>query len=89
MNKTRWLYLILVIVILGVLLTGCKTVVQVKPEYPDFTIITPVRPTLETVTDSVPVEATRNLIKMISYAEQLENAIQSWTNFYEELKTND
>ena len=88
-TKHNWFYLIAVIVIVIVLLlTGCKTVVEVTPEYPEFTVITPERPVLETVQSDVPIEATRNLIKMMSYAEQLENALDTWTTFYEELKNN-
>lgn len=88
-TKHNWFYLIAVIVIVIVLLlTGCKTVVDVKSKYPEFTVITPERPVLETVQSDVPIEATRNLIKLMSYAEQLENALDTWATFYGELKNN-
>lgn len=77
--------LILILCFMVLLLCGCKTTNR-DVYYPDFRVITPSRPNLETVNENVPIEASRNLIKMISYAEQLENALTAWNDFYTRLQ---
>lgn len=76
---------LIVFVILS-LFCSCKTV-QTPVVLPKFKPMMPTRPILETVNEDVPIEAERNLIKLMSYSKQLEMICESWGEFYSSLQT--
>ena len=76
-----------VIILLIFLLIGCKSVEYITPSLPEFSPVIPERPELlETPKESeIPKEANINLVLLLGYAESLENVIESWEQFYNEL----
>lgn len=70
------------------MLTGCFTtkVEYVYPDLPALDVTLPERPTLERLNVSLPVEANRNTVKLISYIESLEVVIQNFQDYYTDLK---
>lgn len=81
----RWKNKILIL-IFSVFLTGCQTVKYIDADLPEINFIRPERPELEEVQGEVPTAATVNMVRLMSYAEQLENYADNWEQFYEGLK---
>lgn len=73
MKKRNKIVLILLVVLLVV--CSCKSSQGVIP--------LPSRPTLESVTEPVPIEAQRNTLKLIAYIERLELICKEYSNMVE------
>lgn len=76
-----------VIILLIFLLIGCKSVEYITPSLPEFSPVIPERPELLEIPkeSEIPKEANINLVLLMGYAESLENVIESWERFYNEL----
>lgn len=77
--------MILLVFLILFLICSCKTT-QANAFYPKFNPLLPTRPVLEKVNEDVPIEAERNLIKLMSYSRQLETICNSWSEFYSSLQ---
>lgn len=84
----RGISIILIAVLMVLCLASCKTVVEVRAEIPEFNPMRPERPELvEVPSDSVvAVQVNVNMVKLISYIEQLEAYADGWETYYEELR---
>lgn len=73
--------------ILLAVLSGCSTVrtVYAYPELPEYEVVFPEKPTLETIDVEVPVEVTINIIRLITYSQQLEVTLHRFSDFYSNL----
>lgn len=76
----------ILVLIFSVFLTGCQTVKYIEADLPEINFIRPERPELEEVQGEVPTAATVNMVRLMSYAEQLESYADNWEQFYEGLK---
>lgn len=76
-----------VIILLIFLLIGCKSVEYITPSLPEFSPFIPERPELLEIPkeSGIPKEVNINLVLLMGYAESLENVIESWEQFYNEL----
>lgn len=70
-------------------LISCTTIEYVKVPLPEINFIRPIRPMLEEVQEDVPITATINTVKLMSYSEQLEIYADNWENFYEDLRNDE
>lgn len=76
----------ILILILSLTLMGCTSVEYITPTLPDFAPVKPTRPTLETVEEEVPYEATINTIRLMEYSRLMEGYADGWETFYNQLK---
>lgn len=76
---------VLKIIILSLMLSSCATRYVTIP-LPSFNPLRPERPTLEEVTDDVPITVTMNTVRLMDYAKQLETYADSWENFYRSIQ---
>ena len=76
-----------VIILVIFLLIGCKSVEYINPYLPEFAPVVPVRPELLEIPEEteIPKEANINLVLLMGYSKSLENVIESWERFYNEL----
>ena len=84
----RRISIVLFTVLMLLCLASCKTIVEVRAEIPEFNPMRPERPELVQVpADSVvAVQVNINMVKLISYIEQLEAYADGWETYYEELR---
>lgn len=80
---------ITIALILLLSLTACESVKYIAPALPDYSPVIPNRPELYAIDETleIPKEINMNLVLLMGYCESLENVIDNWSVFYNELKT--
>ena len=78
---------IITIALITLALTSCATTTEyLQPTLPLFTPNIPTRPTLESVDMVVPEVVITNTLSLMNYARELEVTLESWEEFYTELR---